>query len=39
VRRLGRNGGSISSHWASLSSHRPRMPPFCLFSYTQKIAK
>ena len=23
---------------ASLSSHRPRMPSFCLFSYTQKIA-
>jgi len=39
VRRLGRNGGSISSHWASLSSHRPRMPSFCLFSHTQKIAK
>jgi len=39
VRRLGRNSGSISSHWASLSSHRPRMPSFCLFSYTQKIAK
>jgi hypothetical protein len=29
---LGRKIGSISSHWASLSSHRPRMPSFCLFS-------
>jgi hypothetical protein len=25
-RRLGRRIGSISCHWASLSSHRPRMP-------------
>ena len=38
-RRVGRKIGSMSCHWASLSSHRPRMPSFCLFSYTQKIAK
>jgi hypothetical protein len=38
VRRWGHKSGSISSHWASLSSHRPPMPSFCLFSYTQKIA-
>jgi hypothetical protein len=38
-RRFGRKIGSISCHWASLSSHRPRMPSFCLFFYTQKIAK
>jgi hypothetical protein len=38
-RRFGRKIGSISCHWASLSSHRPRMPSFRLFSYTQKIAK
>jgi hypothetical protein len=38
-RRLGRRIGSISSHWASLSSHRPRMPSFCPLSYTKKIAK
>jgi hypothetical protein len=28
-RRFGRRIGSITSHWASLSSHRPRMPSFC----------
>jgi hypothetical protein len=39
ARRFGRKIGSMSCHWASLSSHRPRMPSFCLFSYTQKIAK
>jgi len=38
VRRLGRKIGSMSFHWASLSSHRPRMPSFCLFSYLQQIA-
>jgi hypothetical protein len=38
-RRFGRKIGSISCHWASLSSHRPRMPSFCLFFYAQKIAK
>jgi len=38
-RRFGRKIGSISSHWASLSSHRPRMPSFCRFPYAQKIAK
>jgi hypothetical protein len=38
-RRFGRRIGSISSHWASLSSHRPRMPSFCPLSYTKKIAK
>jgi len=38
-RRFGRKIGSITSHWASVSSHRPRMPSFCLFFYTQKIAK
>ena len=38
-RRFGRKIGSITSHWASLSSHRPRMPSFCPFSFTQKIAK
>jgi hypothetical protein len=37
-RRWGRKIGSMSCHWASLSSHRPRMPSFCPFSYTQKIA-
>jgi hypothetical protein len=26
---FGRKTGSINSHWASLSSHRPRMPFFC----------
>ena len=38
VRRWGRKIGSIRCHWASLSSHRPRMPSLCLFSYIQKIA-
>src|SRR4029077_6822235 len=38
-RRVGRRICSISSHWASLSSHRPRMPSFCPLSYTNKIAK
>lgn len=38
-RRFGRKIGSISCHWPSLSSHRPRMPYFCLFFYTQKIAR
>jgi hypothetical protein len=37
-RRFGRKIGSIRCHWASLSSHRPRMPSFCLFSCAQKIA-
>jgi hypothetical protein len=37
-RRPGRKIGSMSCHWASLSSHRPRMPSFCLFSYMQKIS-
>jgi hypothetical protein len=36
--RFGRKIGSISCHWASLSSHRPRMPSFCPLSYAQKIA-
>jgi hypothetical protein len=39
ARRFGRKIDSIRCHWASLSSHRPRMPSFCLFSYVQKIAK
>src|SRR2546427_6748103 len=39
VRRWGRKIRSISSQWASLSSHRPRMPSFCPLSYTQQIAK
>ena len=34
-RRWGRKIGSINSHWASLSSHRPRMPYFCPLSCTQ----
>ena len=38
-RRFGRKIGSIRCHWASLSSHRPRMPSFCLFFHAQKIAK
>ena len=28
MRSFGRKIASISCHWASLSSHRPRMPPF-----------
>src|SRR6266849_3838000 len=39
IRCRGRKIRSISSHWASLSSHRPRMPSFCPLSYTQQIAK
>ncbi len=39
IRCRGRKIGSISSHWASLSSHRPRMPSFCLFPSRRKIAK
>jgi hypothetical protein len=38
-RRFGRKIGSISCHGASLSPHRPRIPSFCLFFYTQKIAE
>ena len=38
-RRFGRKIGSITSHWASLSPHHPRVPSFCPFSLTQKIAK
>ena len=38
-RRFGRKIGSIRCHWASLSSHRPRMPFFCLLSGMQKIPK
>lgn len=38
-RRFGRKIGSMSFHWASLSSHLPRMPSLCLFSYAPKIAK
>jgi hypothetical protein len=39
VRPFGRKMGSISSHWASPSSHRPRIPPFCLLSHALQIAK
>ena len=38
-RRCGRKIGSMSFHWASLSSHRPRMPSFCPLFNAQKIAK
>ena len=38
-RRWGRKSGSISFHWASLSSHRPRMPSFSPTSDTPEIAK
>jgi len=38
-RRFGRKIGSITSHWASPTSHRPRMPSFCPFSYSRRIAK
>jgi hypothetical protein len=36
---LGCKISSISCHWASLSSHRPRMPSFCPLSSARKIAK
>jgi hypothetical protein len=39
ARRRGRKIASISSHWASLSSHRPRMPSFCPLFCALKIAK
>jgi hypothetical protein len=38
-RRLGRKIGSISCHWASLTSHRPRMPSLCQLLSTLEIAK
>src|SRR5207249_1414607 len=39
ARRLGRQIGSISCHWASLSSYRPRMPSFCPVSDSREITK
>jgi hypothetical protein len=36
ARRFGRKIGSISCHWASLSSHRPRMPPSARFLARRK---
>ncbi len=39
ARRGGLKIGSMSSHWASLSSHRPRMPFFCRFPCALQIAK
>ncbi len=35
-RRFGRRIASIRSHWASLSSHRPRMPPSASFPTQRK---
>jgi hypothetical protein len=36
--RFGRKIGSITSR-VGIAAHRPRMPAFCPFSYSQKIAK